>query len=126
MKILLSTEHLSKYLSLHNLLIDPQYGFHRARSTDDLPVSLLSISHPLLEILVKLLLFHYTKLLRECGTKLWFLNSPPTAFILVSNFISSFLSDRSIAAMVDGHCSSPESVNSCQILSCCFINDLVN
>ena len=48
------------------------------------------------------------------------------------NFISNFLSDRSIAAVVDGHCSSPKSINSgvpqgfvlSPILFLLFINDL--
>ena len=55
-------------------------------------------------------------------------------YLSLSTFISSFLSERSIAAVVDGHCSSPKNINSgvsqgsviSPTLFLLFIYDLLN
>ena len=73
----------------------------------------LNLGHPLLGIWVKSLLsaFTYRKPSIVCHKSL--ISKLPSYGLYPSlcTFISSFLSDRSIAAVVDGHCSSPETIN---------------
>ncbi len=48
----------------------------------------------------------------ESDTSLYFLNCQLSVYPSLCSFISSFLSDRSISAVVDGQCSSPKPINS--------------
>ncbi len=72
------------------------------------------------------------RLSTECGTMLYFLNYPPSDPIPLSVLSSHFFSDWSIAAVVDGHCSNPKTINSGVLqgsvlsltLFLMFINDL--
>ncbi len=106
---------IQKHLSTFDLLSDRQYGFRKGRSTGDLR-SLLSDSW-----LSSLSRFGETFSVALDSSKAfnraWHMSLlfklPSFSFYpSLCSFISSFLSDRSISAVVDGHCSSPKSINS--------------
>ena len=76
----------------------------------------------------------YRKPSIESGMNLILFSNLPSyeLYPFLLTFIFSFLSDRSIAAVVDGHCFSPKTINSGvlqgSVLSptLLFINDLLN
>ena len=131
------TKQLLAYLETNSLLSDHQYGFRQARSTGDLLAYAIHAWSSALEsygesrvisldiskafdciwhkgLLAKLLMFglHHTLI----------------------KWISSFLSDRSIAIRVNGYLSNPHSINSgvpkgsvtSPVLFILFINDLLS
>ena len=122
-----------RHLSAHNLLSDCQYGFRKGQSTGDLAFrteiwssSLGTSVKPLLSALTHRkhsIVWHKSSI-----SKLPFYGFYPS----LCTFISSFLSDRSSAAVLDGHCSFPKPKNSGVLhgsalsptLFLLFINDL--
>ena len=106
---------IMRHLSAHNLFSDCQYGFHKGRSNGDLLAFLteswssscknfnetftvgLDISKAFNRVWHKSLI-----------SKLSSYGFNPS----LCTFISNFLSDRSIAAAVDDHCSFPKTINS--------------
>ena len=128
---------LLKHLSLHSLLSDRQYGFRQGRSTGYLLAFLTeswsSYYKDFGETFAVAL--DISKAFDRVWHKALISKLPSFGFYpSLCNFISSFLSDRSIAAVVDGHCSSPKSFNSgvpqgsvlSSTLFLLFINDLLN
>ena len=133
----LLNSHFLDHLESHSLLSDHQYGFRRSRSTGDILSYLTDLWSSALrnfgESCVVALdiskafdrVWHASLL-----SKLPSFGFPPSLCLL----LSSFLSDRSISALVDGATSSSFSVN-CGVpqgsvlsptLFLLFINDLLN
>ena len=113
-----------RYLSAHNLLSDCQYGFRKGRSTGDLlaflTVSWSSSFRDFGEI------FSGGLDISKAFDRVWHKSliyklSSYRFYPSLCIFISSFLFDRSIVAVVDGRCCSPKTINSgfpqCSVLS---------
>ena len=126
-----------RHLSVHNLLSDCLDGFRKGRSISDLPAPLteswsFSFRDPGETFAVGLGIL---KAFDRVWHKSLISKIPSYGFYpSLCTFISRFLSDRSIAAVVDGHCSSPKTINSgvsqgsflSPTIFLLFINDLLN
>ncbi len=106
---------IQKHLSISELLSNRQYGFRKELSTGDL-LSLLTDSWSFsLSRFGET--FSVAMDISKTFDRVWhksLLSKLPSFGFYPSlcSFISSFLSSRSISAVVDGHCSSPKSINS--------------
>ncbi len=126
-----------KHLSSFSLLSDHQYGFRKGRSTGDLLAFLTnswssSLSHFGETFAVAL---DISKAFDRVWHKALICKLPSFGlYPAVCSFLYSFLSGRYIAAVVDGHGSTPKPINSCvpkgSVLSptlfLLFINDLLS
>ncbi len=104
-----------KHLSLHNLLSDHQYGFREGHSTGDLLSFLIKSWSPCFRDFCETFVvsLDITKAFDRVWYKALISNLPSYGFYpSLCNFISSFLSESSIAAVVNSDCSSPKSINS--------------
>ena len=126
-----------RHLSAHTLLSDCQYGFRQGRSTGDLLAFLTESWSSSFRSFGET--FTVGLNILNAFDRVWHksLISKLTSYGLypyICIFISSFLSDRSIIVVVDGHCSSPKTINSgvpqssvlSSTLFLLFINDLLN
>ncbi len=124
-----------KHLSNFNLLSDRQYGFRKERFTGDLLAFLNSSWSSSLSRFGET--FAVTLDIWKAFDRVWhksLLSKLPSCGFYPSlcTFVSSFLSGRSISAVVDGYCSKPKSINSgvphgsvlSPTLFLLFINDL--
>ncbi|XP_050710739.1 uncharacterized protein LOC126995293 [Eriocheir sinensis] len=106
---------IQKHFSTSDLLSDRQYGFRKGRSTGDLLAFLTDSWSSSLSRFGET--FAIALDISKAFDRVWhksLLSKLPSYGFYPSlcTFISSFLSDRSISAVVDGHCSSPKSINS--------------
>ena len=125
-----------RHLSVHNLLSDCHYGFWKGRSTGDLAFLTESCSSSFRDFGETFTVgLNISKAFDRVWHKSLISKLPSYGFYLsLCNFISSFLSDHSVAAVVDGHCSSSKTIKSVvpqgSVLSptlfLLFINDLLN
>ncbi len=104
-----------KHLSASNLLSDRQYGFRKGRSTGDLLAFLSNSWSASLSSFGKT--FAVALDMSKTFVRVWhksLLSKLPSYGFYPSlcTFISSFLSESSISAVVDGHCSTPITINS--------------
>ena len=102
-------------LSVYSLLSDCQYGFQKGWSTGDLHVFLtesLSSSFRDYGETFPVSLDISKALNWVCHQSLIFKLPSYRFYPSLCTFISSFFSDRSIAAVMDGHCSSLKTINS--------------
>ncbi len=122
-----------KNLSAFSLLSDHQYGLRNGRSTGDLAfLSNSWVIHSQRFWWNFCSCHRHVESFWQPGTNICFLNYLPSDSIPLCTFIFSFLSGRSIAALVDGQCFTFKSINSgvkqCSVLSLTlfllFINDL--
>ncbi len=125
-----------KHPSDHSLVSDHQYGFRKERSTGDLLAFLTEFWSSSLRDFGEFFLvaLDISKAFEKIWHKSLISKLPSSGFYpSLCTFILSFLSDRSIATVVDGHCSSSKPINSgvprgsvlSPTLFLLFINDLV-
>ena len=103
---------IMRFLSAHNLLPDCQYGFRKGWSTGDLAFQTEFWSSSFRDFGET---FAVGLDISKTFIRVWHksLISKLTSYgFYPSLCTSSFLSDHSIAAVVDGHCSSPKTINS--------------
>ncbi len=104
-----------KHLSSFNLLSDHQYGFSKGRSTGDL---LAFLTESWLSSLSRFgesfaVALDISKAFDRVWHKALLSKLPSYGFYYaLCSFLSSFLSGRSIGAVVEGHCSTSKSINS--------------
>ncbi len=106
---------LLKHLSFFNLLSDRQYGFRKGRSTGDLLAFLTDSRSSSLNSFngTFTVALDISKTFDRVWHKSLLSKLPSYGFYpALCSFLSSFLSGRSIAAVVDGHCSAPKPINS--------------
>ncbi len=126
-----------KHLSSFSLLSDHQYGFRKGRSTGDLLAFLTDSWSSSLSCFCET--FAVVLDISKAFDRVWHKALPSKLpsygfYPALCSFLSSFLSGRSIAAVVDGHCSTPKPINSGvlqgSVLSLTlfplFINDLLS
>ncbi len=104
---------IHKHLSAYNLS-DRQYGFRMGRSTGDLLAFLSNSWSSSLSSFGEN--FAVALDMSKAFDRVWhksLLSKLPSYGFCPSlcSFISSFLSDRSVSAVVDGHCSTPKTLN---------------
>ncbi len=126
-----------KHLSASNHLSDRQYGFHKERSTGDLLAFLTNSWSSSLNCFSETfaVALDISKAFDRVWLKALLSKFPSFGFYpSLCALILSFLSDRFIAAVVDGHCSTPKTINSgvpqgsvlSPTLFLMFINDLLS
>ncbi len=106
---------IQKHLSISDLLSDRQFGFPKGRSTGDFLVFLTNSWSSSLSRLGETfaIALNISKAFDRIWHKFLFSKLPSYGFYpSFCTFISSFLSDRSISAVVDGQCSSPKLIDS--------------
>ena len=131
------TKQLLAYLETNSLLSDHQYGFRQARSTGDLLAYAAHAWSSALESYGESRVISLD--ISKAFDRVWhkgLLAKLPMFGLHHSliKWISSFLSDRSIAIRVDGYLSNPHSINSgvpqgsviSPVLFILFINDLLS
>ncbi len=103
-----------KHLLFFNLLSDHQYGFRTGRSTSDLALLADSWSSSLSCFSENFVVaLDISKAFNRVCHKALLSKLPSYGFYpALCSFLSSFLSGCYIAAVVDGHCSTPKPINS--------------
>ncbi len=103
------------HLSSFNLLTDHQYGFRKGRFTGELHAFLTDSWSSSLNRFGET--FAVALDISKASDRVWhkaLLSKPLSCgfYPTLSSFLSSFLSGCSVAAVVDGHCSTPKPINS--------------
>ena len=131
------TKQLLAFLETNNLLSDHQYGFRQARSTGDLLAYAVHAWPSALESYgeSRVMSLDISKAFDRVWHKGLLAKLPMFGLHhTLITWISSFLSDKSIAIRVDGYLSKPHSINSgvpqgsviSPVLFILFINDLLS